>query len=101
MNQDQNINIQQIIDGLPKAVQDLLYNGNWEEKTAEIGKKYSLTENQLDDLQSLVLLTLIGQIKPEDFMGSILEKLNISDLLSKQLKICLREEFQQSNKIVF
>ena len=82
-NKDQNIS--EYILNLPESVQDFVFNGIWEEKTIEIGKKYNLNEKQIDDLANNVVLVLIGVDKPETFLETIVKELEISKIIGEQI----------------
>jgi hypothetical protein len=77
--------IDEYIKNIPKAVQNIIYDGIWENKTIEIGKKYGLNDNQIDVLTNYVVLVLIGLEKPENFLEKIISDLNISKLLAEQI----------------
>lgn len=83
-NQTQN-DIPEYVKSLPQAVQDLVFEGVWEDRTIEIGKKYSLNDNQIDTLANTVVLVLIGLEKPETFLETIITDLGISRLLAEQI----------------
>ncbi len=83
-NEDKN-KIQEYIKSLPKNVQDFMYEGIWEERTLEIGKKYSLNEKQAGDLADMVSLVLLGIESPEAFLTAIKKDLGLSDLLIEQI----------------
>lgn len=78
--------IPEYIRSLPKEVQDLIFDGVWEERTLEISRKYTLTENQTDTLADNVLLVLIGLEKPDLFLDTVIADLNISRLLAEQIQ---------------
>jgi len=73
------------VKNLPKAVQDLIFDGVWEERTAEIAKKYSLSDTQADSLINTVLLVMIGLEDPDTFLETIIADLGISRLLAEQI----------------
>jgi uncharacterized membrane protein len=83
-NQPQN-NIPEYVKGLPKAVQDMIFDGVWEERTIEIGKKYSLSDIQINSLADLVVLVLIGLERPETFLQTLIVELRVSALLADQI----------------
>jgi hypothetical protein len=70
---------------LPKAAQDFIFGGIWEERTEEIANKYSLDEKQTENLISSVFFVLINQIKIEDCLETIITDLKISRLLAEQI----------------
>ncbi len=70
---------------LPEPVQELAFDKTWKNITAEIAKKYSLSQTQADVLTSSVLLVLIGLDAPETFMKSMTSELGISKLLADQI----------------
>ncbi len=73
------------IKNLPKSVQNIVYNSDWEKKTVEIGKKYGLSDEQIDIIANYVVLVLVGLEKPEEFLSKIVSDLNISRLLAEQI----------------
>lgn len=73
------------IENLPENVQDVIYDGEWEQRVFEITKKYSLNQEQTDNLINLVLLVLVGIEKPETLMEKIILDLSISKLLAEQI----------------
>lgn len=73
------------IQNLPKPVQDVVFDGIWEQRTVEIGKKYSLTDIQIEDLSNIVILILVGVQKPEEFLDVVMSDLGISRLLAEQI----------------
>lgn len=85
MNEETLKDMPEYTKNLPKPVQDLVFDGVWEERTEEIAKKYSLSEKQTDDLINNVLYILVGLLKPEDFLSTITVELSISGLLAEQL----------------
>jgi hypothetical protein len=82
---DTQQNIPEYIKTLPQSIQDMVFDGVWEERTNEIAKKYSLNETQTNDLADSVLLILIGLDKPDTFLENIIKELNISRLLAEQI----------------
>ncbi len=85
MNTDILNNMPEYVKNLPKAVQDLVFDSAWEERTAEIAKKYSLNDTQADDLINTVLFVLIGLESPDTFLETIITDLGISRLLAEQI----------------
>lgn len=77
--------ISEYIKNLPIPVQDLVFDGDWEERTIEIGKKYALNDKQIDELANSVVLILVGAEKPENFLKTIIKELNISKILAEQI----------------
>ena len=73
------------LKNLPKAVQDFIYDGAWENRTSEIAKKYSLNTEQTDTLIDTTLYVLIGLERPETFLETIIIDLGISRLLAEQV----------------
>lgn len=82
MDDDQ---LNKYIESLPKPVQDVIFGGVWEQRTVEIGKKYSLTDAQIEDLTNIVILILVGVQKPEEFLDTVMSDLGISRLLAEQI----------------
>src|SRR3989344_75148 len=76
---------QEYVKNLPQVVQDFVYDGVWEERTAEIAKKYSLGPGQTDTLINNVLFVLIGLDTPDTFTNLMTSELGISKLLASQI----------------
>jgi hypothetical protein len=73
------------IKNLPKSIQDVVFESEWEKRTIEIGKKYSLSDVQIDNLADDVLLVLIGTEKAEELQNNIMNDLEISNIISEQI----------------
>src|SRR3989344_2227057 len=83
---DKNQNeIPEYVKNLPQAVQDFVYDGVWEERVVEIGKKYSLSDTQIDILANNTLFVLIGLDTPDIFTNLMTSELGISKLLAGQI----------------
>ncbi|MBI4155923.1 MAG: hypothetical protein HY507_01685 [Candidatus Zambryskibacteria bacterium] len=78
-------NTQEFIKNLPQAVQDLVFDGEWEKRVTEIAKKYSLGPGQTDTLINNVLFVLIGLDTPDTFTSLMTSELGISKLLAGQI----------------
>lgn len=85
MNEEILKDMPEYVRNLPKPVQDLVFDGVWEERTSEIAKKYSLNETQTESLTNNVLLVLIGLLNPDNFSETTMSELGISKLLTDQL----------------
>ena len=85
MNPQTQNEIPEYVKNLPQAVQDLIFDGTWEERTGEVAKKYSLNPTQTDNLINTVLFVLIGLEKPETFLSTIMTDIGISQLLAEQI----------------
>ncbi|MCX6701871.1 MAG: hypothetical protein NTX96_01590 [Candidatus Zambryskibacteria bacterium] len=85
MNEETLKNMPEYMKGLPESVQDLVFDGVWEERTEEIAKKYSLGEPQTDSLINNVLFILIGLKDPDDFLETLILELGTSRLLAEQI----------------
>jgi hypothetical protein len=86
MTMDTKNQIPEYVKNLPQAVRDLILNGVWEERTLEIAKKYSLSDDQADLLSDEVLYILIGLELPEGFQDRLVAELSISMLLATQIE---------------
>lgn len=83
---DQNSqNIDSYIKNLPQKVQDFVFDREWQDRVYEISKKYSLNEDQSENLADIVVLVLIGLQNPETFLDSIVKDLGVSRLLAEQI----------------
>jgi len=85
MNEDTLKDMPEYLKTLPKSIQDVVFDGVWEERTEEIAKKYSLNELQTDSLTNNVLYILIGLENPDNFLDTIVAELGISRLLAEQI----------------
>jgi hypothetical protein len=83
-NKDQN-DIPEYVKALPKAVQDFVYDGEWEKRTLEIATKYSLNEIQANTLADKVLFVLIGLETPGIFLETLTDELGVSQIISEQI----------------
>jgi len=81
--------IPEYVKKLPPEIQDLVFNGVWEQRTREVANKYSLSEPQTEDLLDLTVLTLIGLERPQNFIVTLVSNLNISRLLAEQIVLDL------------
>ncbi|MFA5888726.1 MAG: hypothetical protein WCW47_00915 [Candidatus Paceibacterota bacterium] len=77
--------IDNFINTLSKPVKEFIFAGVWEERTAEIAKKYSLNDTQVNDLVDTVLFVLTGLESPEALLETIIAELGISRLLAEQI----------------
>ena len=73
------------VQKLPKDVQDFIFDGVWEERSAEIAQKYGLSEEQTETFINKVLFVLIGLEPAEGFLESLISELGISKLLGNQM----------------
>lgn len=85
MNEEILKDMPEYVKNLPKPVQDLVFEGVWEERTEEIAKKYSLSETQTDTLTNNVLFVLIGLLDPDNFLETTINDLEVSRLLMEQI----------------
>ncbi len=56
---------------LPKETQDAIASVDWVKISEEIGKKYLLNDDEINDLQVEMLVVLVGLEDPELFVGNI------------------------------
>ena len=77
--------ISEYIKKLPQKVQNFVFDGEWEKRTLEIAKKYSLSDVQSDALANIVVLVLIGIEKPDTFLQTVVGDLAISQLLAENI----------------
>lgn len=59
------------ISKLPNEVQEILMTFDWVGRAEEIGKKYVLNENEINDFQIETMLVLLGLADEEDYAASI------------------------------
>lgn len=83
MNQDKET--LEYLAGLPQKIQDVIFDDAWLNRTTEVAKKYSLTEEQTEGLINLTLLVISGIDKAENFLETIISDLSISRLLAEQI----------------
>ncbi len=63
--------IKEEVGKLPKENQEVINTFGWEKISEEIGKKYLLTENEINDLQVETLLILVGLEDPDFYANNI------------------------------
>lgn len=85
MEEENKFDADKFIENLPKPLKDLVFDGAWEERTAEIAKKYSLNEVQTETLINTTLFILIGLEDSNKFIETIIIELGISRLLAEQI----------------
>lgn len=73
------------VKNLPKPVQDLIFDGEWEKRTKEVCIKYSLSDGQSEGLINTILFILIGLDKPEVLMDFLEKNLQLSNIKSEQI----------------
>jgi hypothetical protein len=81
--------LKQIVDGelmkLPKELQETILAFDWAKITEEIGKKFSLTESEINDLQVETLLILIGLENPDLYEVNIEDNVGTSKSEAKKI----------------
>ncbi|MCX6703351.1 MAG: hypothetical protein NTV02_01510 [Candidatus Zambryskibacteria bacterium] len=73
------------LDKLPPRVREIISRASWESKVGDIGKKYSLSEDQVKDIGFEVLFVLVGMEPQEDLSINIETELGVSKILSDQI----------------
>jgi hypothetical protein len=73
------------ISKLPKDKQDAINSSNWVKETEEIGKKFSLTEDEINSLQTEVGLMLIGFVRPDNYIKNIEDNIIVSKNTAEQI----------------
>jgi hypothetical protein len=63
--------IKREVGKLPKENQDVINSFGWENISEEIGKRYLLTESELNDFQVQILLVLVGLVEVDYFQENI------------------------------
>lgn len=91
MDEQTQNKIDEYIENLPQKIRDLISDDVWETRVSEIAKKYSLNEEQTEDLVNAVLFILTGLESPESFLDLIITDLNISRLLAEQIQTDLEK----------
>ena len=75
-------NLQQLLDNrlhyLPEITGQAINSFDWSTKILEIGKKYGLHMDEMEDLQTVVLKSLIGLLPSEEFENNIINALALS-----------------------
>lgn len=83
------------IEEMPKEVSSVIKKIPWSEKLTLLGKEYSLTISELDELYIETYLVLVGALNPIEFSESVKEKLALStDELSKLIEYMNKEIFK-------
>ncbi len=86
----ENLNeMPEYVKKLPVEVQALILEGVWQQRTHEVAEKYSLNENQTENLLDQTILTLIGLENPSNFINTLVTDLGISRLLAEQIVLDL------------
>ncbi|MBI5456224.1 hypothetical protein HY969_00620 [Candidatus Kaiserbacteria bacterium] len=62
---------------LPKAVQDAITSGHIEEKFQKMAEKYKLHLDQWQQVENLIMLTVLGLSEPENLVEKIVSETNI------------------------
>ena len=77
--------IQEEVVKLPKEAQEVINSLSWENIAEEIGKKYLLTESEINDLQVETLLILVG-LENGNYFGQNVEN-NVGATKDEAVKI--------------
>lgn len=77
--------IKEYLNKLPALARQVILSADWHSRINEIGKKYSLGQEQINDLEYEILFVLLGIEADADFLGNIQKQLNISGLLANQI----------------
>lgn len=80
-----NKTIEEYTQKLPLESQAILKSTNWKPTAEEIGKKYSLDDEQIAILQEEILFVLIGVEEEDDLQNNLEVELNISEILAGEL----------------
>ncbi len=80
-----NPDIKEYLEKLPPAVQKSIKSSEWKQKILDIGNKYSLQPDQIDNLEVEALLVAIGVESDEEMILNIERELDISEVLAEQL----------------
>ena len=70
---------------LPEITGRAIASVDWSLKLIDIGKKFGLAIDELEDLQSVVLRSMIGMIAPAEFENSLIAALAISPATAEKL----------------
>lgn len=75
-------NLQSILDNrlryLPEITGKAINSIDWPSKLIEIGKKYGMHVDEMEDFQSVVLRSMIGMVAPEKFEDELITTLALS-----------------------
>ncbi len=103
--------IKEETEKLPKENQEAISALDWVKIVEEIGKKYSLEENQINDLETETLLVLVGINDPQFFAVNVENQVEtikdyakkISEEITKKIFIpvneALVEKIKKSDKV--
>lgn len=80
-----NPDIKEYLEKLPPVVQKSIGSSEWKRKILDIGNKYSLQEDQIENLEVEALLVAIGVESDQEMIENIKRELDISDILAEQL----------------
>lgn len=73
------------ISKLPKEQQDSINSVDWGKESEEIGKKYSLDEAEINNLQLETGLVLIGLTELSEYKKTIEENIGISAMMAEKI----------------
>lgn len=85
MNEKLKQTIKEEIEKLPEENREAITSLRWEEIVESIGKKLSLEENKITDLQTETLLVLIGLEKPDLYQENIENNADIDEKMAGEI----------------
>lgn len=71
--------IKEEVAKVPKEVGDAIDAFDWASAAEVIGKKFALSESEINDFQVITLLVLTGLIRPEEYKKFIEEEIGMGD----------------------
>ena len=77
--------IKEEVNKLPKELQEVIAGFDWIQKTEEIGKKYSLAEENIHNLEVETLIFIIGLISKESYRQNLEKALNLDSNEIKEI----------------
>ena len=110
MDEIDNKEIFELLEGLPLQIQEVIKNSNWTEKVSIIGKRHNLTLDQMAQLENLVILTMLGVVNPQKISAELTEigiktdQINIivSELdqeIFQKIKSSLVDNFEKNERV--
>ncbi len=77
MQNDTKKILEEQFDALPKVVRDAIMSGHVEEKFQKLAEKHKLHLDQWQQVENLIMLTVLGLSEPENLVGKIVAETNI------------------------
>jgi hypothetical protein len=83
--QDPDKLIQEQVKNLPKPVREAIASFDWAREVFDIGRKYSLHIDTIGEIQTEVMLVVLGLISPREFYDQMVEQLRMNEDLALEV----------------